>query len=151
MKIKISDIRHNLINNVDVMLPDEGETYKERYFEWTESNLTVDFKSNKISGGVLRTWHHTPVFNEVETHIDKEMFYFVSGTAIMLFIDIINGKPDMNSANMVKISPGTQIVIGAGKGHFIAVAYDSEPVHAIVVAPKMESPRINLPQTIIGY
>ena len=84
-------------------------------------------------------------------HIDREMFYFVSGEAIMFFIDVVDGRPDMASAQMARIQPGTQIVIDEGKGHFVAVANDSQPVYAVVVSPKMDAPRMTLPEAVSGY
>lgn len=150
MDVKIQEIEHGLISNVKVMLPEDASPYKERFFEWVESDLKATFKTCEISGGVLQSWHHTPEFSEIEYHIDKEIFYFVSGTAIMLFMDIFDSKPIMDSAQIVKISAGTQILINEGKGHFVAVANDSEPVHAIVVAPKMDAPRIKLSESVMG-
>jgi len=66
----------------------------------------------------------------------------------MLFIDIKNGKPDMASAQLVRIKKGTQIVIKQGKGHFVPIAEASEPVCAIVISPKMEAIRIDLEEEI---
>ena len=149
-KIKIQDLAKGLVIGVEVQLPQQGETYKETYFEWTATSVIAKMNTKEISGGVLRAWHHTPVFNEIESHIDTEMFYFVSGVALMLFIDIKDGKPDINSAQFVRIQPGTQISISPGKGHFVAVAEGSEPMCAVVVAPKMEAPRMRLTEAVEG-
>lgn len=78
------------------------------------------------------------------------MFYFVSGTAIMLFADIKDSAVVMESAQIVRIQKGTQIIIDAGKAHFVAVAEDDEPIQAIVVAPKMPAPRIDISESIEG-
>jgi len=51
---------------------------------------------------------------------------------------------------VVRIQPGTQIVISAGKGHFVPVADGDETLEVIVVAPKMEAPRMPLPVVIEG-
>jgi hypothetical protein len=150
MVISIKDLQKNLINGVTVMMPEDGEVYKENFFEWKASTLVTEFKTGYISGGVLCTWHHTPIFCEIETHVDKEMFYFVSGTAIMLFMDVVDGKPVLGTAQIARIQPGTQIIIEAGKGHFVAVAEGSEPVYAVVVAPKMDAPRLPLDEAVIG-
>jgi oxalate decarboxylase/phosphoglucose isomerase-like protein (cupin superfamily) len=99
---------------------------------------------------VLRAWHHAPVFYEMENHIDTEMFYFVSGVALMLFIDVKNGKPDNDTAQIVRIQPGTQISIDVGKGHFMTVAEGSEPICAVVVSPKMDAPRMTLADPVEG-
>lgn len=149
-KIEIEDLCKNKINGVEAMLPEEGSVYSESFFEWKASSLTAAFATNEITGGVIRAWHHKPVFQEIETHIDREMFYFMQGTAIMLFVDIKDGTPDIHSAQIVRIDAGTQIIIEAGKGHFVAVAADSEPVCAVVVAPKMDAPRMPLPEPVEG-
>lgn len=148
--INIQDLKVGQIKGITVMLPEDETVYKENFFEWRASALTAVFQTNKITGGVLKAWHHTPVFHEIETHIDSEMFYFVSGTAIMLFIDIQDGKPSMESAQMARIQPGTQIIIEAGKGHFVAVAEDNQPVCAVVVAPQMDAPRMRLQEEVSG-
>ena len=149
-KIKIQDLTQGLVKGIEIQLPNSAETYKESYFEWTATSVVGKMNSNEISGGVLRAWHHTPVFYEMENHIDTEMFYFVSGVALMMFIDVINGKPDNDTAQIIRIQPGTQISISAGKGHFVAVAEGSDPLFAIVVSPKMDAPRMKLSQTIEG-
>ena len=150
IKIPITDIEDTKISGVTVQLPAESEPYKESYFEWTASSLICEMNSTKISGGILKAWHHVPVFHEVESHTDAEMFYFISGTAIMLFIDIVGGKADPKTAQMVRIRAGTQITIAAGKGHFVMVAQGDEPVHVVVVSPKMDAPRTALPEEIQG-
>jgi len=147
-KLNICDLKPGLVTGVEVQLPQTGRQNKAGYFEWVESTLTVDFDTNKISGGVLKSEHDIPVFNEIETHKDNEMFYFISGTAIMPFIDINEGKPDMDTAQIVRIQPGTQIIIHAGKGHFVPVAENEEIVYIVVVSPKMDAIKRILPEPI---
>jgi oxalate decarboxylase/phosphoglucose isomerase-like protein (cupin superfamily) len=149
-QVKIENLAKNQISGITVMLPEDGTTYKENFFEWSASVLTSVFNTNEVTGGILKAWHHTPTFNEIETHVDKEMFYFISGTAIMLFVDVAGGKPVMASVQMARILPGTQIIIDAGKGHFVAVAEGSEPICAVVVAPKMDAPRMPLSEMVSG-
>ena len=149
-KISIQDLKPGLVKGIEVQMPVQVAGHKENYFEWTASSLIAKFQSAEISGGVLQTWHHVPVFNEIETHTDAEMFYFVSGIALMLFVDIKDGQPGMGSAQMVRIQPGTQLIIAAGKGHFVAVAESKEPVYAVIVSPKMDAPRISLKETVEG-
>jgi oxalate decarboxylase/phosphoglucose isomerase-like protein (cupin superfamily) len=98
----------------------------------------------------LRAWRHTPVFREIETHGDAEMFYFISGTALMFLIDVEAGRPDMQTAQVFRIQAGTQLVIEAGKGHFIAVAESEAPVEMIVISPQMDAPRMGLPEEVEG-
>ena len=148
--ILIQDLRPGLVPGVEVQFPDTVAAYIENYFEWTGSSLTACFGSHQISGGVLRAWKHQPVFNEIEYHVDAEMFYFVSGTAIMPFMDMVDGQPDLSTAQIVRIPPGTQIIIPPGKAHFVAVAESDTPVEIIVVSPKMDAPRAPLPDPILG-
>ena len=150
LKIPILDLAPGLVNGISVQRPDVVTPYRDTYFEWKVSLLTSKFRTTEISGGTLKTWHHVPVFREIETHIDAEMFYFISGVAIMLFMDVDGDQPTMDSAQIVRIQPGTQIIIPEGKGHFVAVAEGDEPVEMIVVAPKMEAPRIALPTPVEG-
>jgi mannose-6-phosphate isomerase-like protein (cupin superfamily) len=149
-EVDIQDLKPGLVSGIDVQLPCAADTYKERYFEWTATSVIAKMKTNEISGGVLRAWHHVPFFYEIETHIDAEMFYFISGVALMLFIDLKNGKPDTETAQIVRIRPGTQLSVPAGKGHFVPVAEESEPICVIVVAPKMDAPRIPLSEPVKG-
>lgn len=123
---------------------------RENYFEWTISSLVAKMHTNEVSGGVLRTWRHAPIFQEIETHIETEMFYFVSGVALLLFMDVKEGQPYLETAQVVRIQPGTQIVISAGKGHFVPVVDGDETLEVIVVAPKMEATRMPLPAVIEG-
>lgn len=148
-KIKIQNLKPGLIKGVEIVLP-ENVAYRETYFEWKENPLTARFESNRISGGTLQSWHHVPIFKESENHIDAEMFYFISGTAIMMFIDYKHGLPDLKTAQVVRIPPGTKIIIAKGKGHFVPVAECDIPVFAVVVTPKMEAPRVILPEPILG-
>jgi mannose-6-phosphate isomerase-like protein (cupin superfamily) len=149
-KIKIQNLRSDLVKGVEVFLPDESSEYQETYFKWVASPLVVNFQKKEVSGGILEAWHHTPVFTEVETHCDNEMFYFLSGVALMLFADLKEGQVDLETAQIVRIQPGTQIIITAGKAHFVPVAKDSEHVVAVVVSPQMCAPRLALTEPVEG-
>lgn len=150
MKIEIQDLKQGLVKGVEVYIPLSSDVYKETYFEWATSPLIAKMKSNEISIGVLNAYHHVPVFNEIETHIEPEIFCFVSGTALMIFVDLKDGQPDLDSVQIVRIKPGTQIVIAAGKAHFVPVAEKVECVNMIVVSPKVEAPRLSLSTIIQG-
>jgi len=149
-KIMIQDLKPGLVNGVEVQISSDKDAYKETYFEWTATPLVSKTAVSEVSGGVLKAWHHAPVFSEIETHIDSEMFFFISGVALMLFMDAEKGKPCMDTAQVVRIQPGTQIVIKAGKGHFVPVAEGSEPVCAVVAAPGMDAPRMSLAEAVEG-
>ena len=150
MQIKITDIANTPISGVQVHLACNDEPYLETYFNWSASPLIASFATGNVSGGTLKCWHHTPVFTQVETHVENEMFYFTGGPCLMLFVDVKDGKAVMESAQMVRIPQGTQIIIEKGKAHFPPVAEGDEPSMAVVVSPKVDAPRIDLPEAIEG-
>ena len=98
----------------------------------------------------LKVWHHVPSFKEVESHTSAEFFYFVSGVALLPFVDLKDGVADMKTLQIVRIQPGTQLIISAGKGHFVPVAEGAEPVQIVVVSPKVDAPRVSLADEVIG-
>jgi len=149
MQITINDLKNVTISGVRTVFSDSCETYKENYFEWTAFPLVSELQTTKVMTGLLQGWHHTPDFDVIETHADNEIFYFIEGTAIMLFIDINEGQPVLESAQIVRISAGTTIEIAKGKGHFVAVAQDNM-FKALVVSPVQDAPRISLPEVISG-
>jgi mannose-6-phosphate isomerase-like protein (cupin superfamily) len=149
-KIQIQDLQPGLVKGVEVLLPETAPAYEETYFRWAASPLVAQFQKKEVSGGILEAWRHTPVFTEVETHCDSEMFYFLSGEALMLFADLKEGQADLETTQIVRIQPGTQIIIAAGKAHFVPVAADSTPVAAVVVSPKMGAPRVGLAEVVEG-
>ena len=148
MDIKIDNLKRGLVKGIKVQMPNETNAYEESYFNWEASRLKAQFNTTNISGGILKAWKHKAEFSQVETHSDAEMFYFCSGTALMLFVDLIDGKPDMNTAQIVRIEAGTQIIISEGKGHFVPVAENDAPVNIVVVSPIMDASRLNLPEMI---
>ena len=148
MQVKITDIANTKVEGIAVHLSKDDVLCEESYFVWKESPLTAKFKSNEVSGGVIEAWHHKLEFAEAEYHVDQEMFYFISGTAIMLFVDIKNGIADQESVQIVRIPAGTQLIIEKGKGHFVAIAEGNEPVKIVVISPKMEAPRVILKEVV---
>lgn len=149
MNVKIQDLKDVTINGVKTLCTKSPGSYKETFFEWTAFPMAVDFKSTRIACGLLEGWHHTPTFNEIEYHEDAELFYFLEGPALMLFVDIKAGKAVMESAQIVRIPAGTELSIDPGKGHFVAVA-EGDTMKALVVAPVQDSPRITLDETVCG-
>jgi mannose-6-phosphate isomerase-like protein (cupin superfamily) len=149
-KVKIQNLMPGVVPGIGVQIPGAVVPYRENYFEWASSSLAATLKTREVSGGILKAWHHVPVFKEVETHVDEEMFYFVSGVGLMLFMDVDNGRPMLETAQVVRIQPDTQIIIPAGKGHFVPVAEGDDPVEIVVVAPRMDAPRIALPDSVEG-
>jgi mannose-6-phosphate isomerase-like protein (cupin superfamily) len=139
-EIRIQELAPGVVPGISIALPGD-EPYREAYFERTAAPLTQRFKTAEISGGTLVSYKSVPLFKEVETHVDAEIFYFLEGTAIMIFADLKAGRPDMGSVKIVRIRPGTRIIIPEGKAHFVPVAEDPTPVSVVVVAPKMDAPR----------
>ena len=149
MQVKIQDLKDVTISGVNVAFTDTCEAYKEDFFEWTAFPVVTGFNTGNIMSGLLQGWHHTPNFDKIEYHADAEQFYFTEGTALMLFIDIKDGKPAMDTAQIVRIPAGTQLDIAAGKGHFVAVA-EGCTFKAVVVSPVQDAPRMDLPEMICG-
>lgn len=149
MQVKIQDLKDVTISGVNVAFTDTCEAYKEDFFEWTAFPVVTGFKTGNIMSGLLQGWHHTPNFDKIEYHADAEQFYFTEGTALMLFIDIKDGKPAMDTAQIVRIPAGTQLDIAAGKGHFVAVA-EGCTFKAVVISPVQDAPRMDLPEMICG-
>lgn len=148
--VHIQDIHDGLISGVSVALPDAIRGEQNAYFNWTSAALTASFQTGDVTGGVLKSWRHQPLFELAECHVDDEMFYFLQGTAIMLFVDYIDGQPDADTAQVVRIPAGTQLIIEKGKGHYVAVAETDEPVIALVVAPAMDAPKMPLSHPVLG-
>lgn len=151
MKLQITDVADTVIAGVRVALPSEyrAGTYREDYFTWTGMPLVSPFQTGKIMMGILEGWHHTPRFDKIEYHADKESFYFISGTALMYFVDIQDGKPVMETGQIVRIPAGTELEIEAGKGHFVAVA-ENDHFTALVTSPVQGAPRLELTETVVG-
>ena len=151
MQVKIQDLKDVTIKGVEVCFTDTVQgTEKLDFFEWTPWPLVTTFNTNQIVAGLLRAWHHTPVYNKIEYHEDAEIFYFFEGTALMYFIDLgENDKPIMESIQMVRIPAGSMINVAAHKGHWVAVAEDDR-YSAIVIAPKQGDIHVALPEEITG-
>ena len=149
-KVAIKNLIPGLVNGIQVQMPGAGDIEKELYFEWAPSSLITQFNTNSISGGLLQCSKSEPIFKEIESHIDAEMFYFVSGTAIMLFVDIKDEKPLLDTVQIVRIQSGTQLIIPSGKGHFVPVPEGTDPIEIIVVAPKMGDIKTKLPEPVMG-
>lgn len=151
MEIVITDIKDTEIDGVTV-LREETEPYRENYFEWAASPLIAGFQSSQISGGILSCQTAKPQFQEFEYHKDKEFFYFVQGTALMPFANFDSeGKVDEASLQIVRIPKGTQLIIDAGKLHFVPVAEGPDSVRIVVVSPKMDSPRVCASESVNGF
>jgi mannose-6-phosphate isomerase-like protein (cupin superfamily) len=149
-EVAIVDLCPGLVKGVSVELPEARSVYCERYFEWEATNDLSHFAVATIGGGILRAWKHAPCFEVAETHRDQEKFYFLSGTALMMFVDYADGQPDLDTVQIVRIKKGTILTVEAGKGHFVAVAEDDAAVVALVIAPPQDAPRCVLGETVLG-
>ena len=149
MNIKIKHIKETTIKGVNYSFTNDDSTYKERYFEWTGFSLITPFHSSNIMNGLLQGWHHTPEFTQIEFHEDYEQFYFYENDCLMLFIEIENHEPLMETAQIVYIPQGTQLDIAPNTGHFVPVAVN-DTFKAVVTSPNQEAPRIDLPEKITG-
>lgn len=149
MEICIKDLKDVTIDGVKFSFRENCEVYKENYFQWTGLPVVTEFKTNNIMEGILQGWHHTPEFDSIEYHADKELFYFLEGTSLMLFVDIKNGETVMDTVQIVRIPAGTELEIAPGKGHFVPVAED-ERFSAIVVSPVQDAPRLQLGEKVTG-
>lgn len=146
----IVDLTPGLVAGVQVELPGVAQRHCEGYFVWQANTLTATAKTRKMTGGILKAYPYQPVFTQMETHQDVEMFYFLQGIALMPFADVKDGQVDLDSIQIVRVYAGTQLLIVAGKAHFVAVAEGETPVLAVVQSPPMPAPRVNLPEPIAG-
>lgn len=149
MNVKIQNLTEMKIEGVQYCTRKDCTPYLETYFDWTAYPLVSTYQTPEVVIGILTAWHHTPTFDQVEIHEDYETFFFVSGSALMLFCDLENGKPVMETAQIARIEAGTEIVVAPGKAHFVPVGI-SDVFQAVVVSPRQEAPRTDLPETICG-
>lgn len=148
MKVRISDSRNVSIEGVRFCHMEECGVHRERYFTITAMGLHTAFQSGEdVVCGVLEGWHHVPKFDVLEIHKDAETFLYTDGVALMPFCDIVDGKPDLSTAQIVRIEAGTQVEVSAGKGHFVAVA-QGDHFRTIVYCPDQPAERIFLEELI---
>lgn len=147
--LKIKNIAEVRIFGVTVTMPDSHPIHRGGHFHWTPSPEAAAFASGEVAGGFLKAWPHDPEFTELESHEDAETFFFVRGTALMLFGDIAaNGAVDPLGLQLVRIPPHTSLIIDRGKGHTVAVAEGDEPVEAVVFSPRMAANKVRLDDVV---
>lgn len=130
--------------------PDSNELYQEAYFTWQPMGPCGDYHTMQIGGGYLVAYRHVPEYREIEYHEDTEIFYFTSGDVVMPFCTIRDGVPDMQTLQIVYIPEKTQLILEPGTGHFVPVAANGLTAQIVVVAPKMDAPRLSLPTPVVG-
>ena len=137
IKVPLVEICTENLQGLTVQKPGDYDLFKDDYFEWRGTKLPVSFKDEQVFGGIMKTWHHLPMFQKLEYHEDYEKFIFLHGTALMPFADIENGEIVKNSLRVVKIPAGTELLIHPYKAHFMPVALGDEPVEIVVIAPEV--------------
>lgn len=148
MKVSIIDSREAKVSGVRFCHMKECHTHREGYFTCTPLGLHSMFQSgDDVVCGVLEGWHHVPCFTILETHRDTETFVYTDGVALMPFCDIVDGKPDYSTAQIVRIEAGTQVEVAAGKAHFVAVA-EGDHFRTLVYCPDQPADRICLTEPI---
>ena len=85
----------------------------------------------------MKTWHRDPVFQKLEYHDDYEKFVFLSGNALFPVADTRDGAVCAGSFRVLRVTPGTEVLVPPGKAHFMPVAEGDEPVRITVVCPEM--------------
>ena len=76
--VVIEDIRADNDYGLIVQMPGEGSVYQEDYFYWKGSSIPACFQTNRITTGIMKTWHRDLVFQKLEYHDDYEKFIFLS-------------------------------------------------------------------------
>ena len=148
-KALIVDWRDAHISGVRFAQADARDTYREDSFACTPMPIKTHIRSNDIVCGILHGWHRTPVFRIWETHADAEVFYYFHGTALMPFCDGKDGKPDPDTAVIVRIPAGVQVEVAAGKHHFVAVAEDDK-FSCLCYCPDQPANRVAAEEPIEG-
>jgi len=75
--VVIEDIRADNDYGLIVQMPGEGSVYQEDYFYWKGSSIPACFQTNRITTGIMKTWHRDLVFQKLEYHDDYEKFIFL--------------------------------------------------------------------------
>lgn len=147
MLLKIENIEDVQIKGVRVAAPGTGNLLRRGNFEWTSFPLETELKTNKVISGLLQGWHHEIAFDTVEYHEDTENFYFMEGVSLMLFCDRNGDVPDMSTLHLVRIQPGTQVEVVAGKCHYVPIP-ETDYFKAYVFTPLQESILLPLAETV---
>ena len=147
MKLKIENIENVQIKGVRVAMPGTGNVLRRGNFEWTSFPLETALKTNKVISGLLQGWHHELCFHQVEYHEDTENFFFMEGVSLMLFCDRNGDVPDMSTLQLVRIQPGTQVEVEAGKCHYVPIP-ETDFFKAYVFTPLQDSVLLPLEEIV---
>lgn len=125
------------------------EVIRENYFECRPMPIVTEMEDSRIMCGILEGWHHTPVFDQAETHKYAETFYYFEGVALMPFFGATDGSPDPSKAVIVRIPAGVQVEVLPGAWHYVAVAEDDH-FACVVYSPDQPSIKQPLPEAVCG-
>lgn len=92
------------------------------HFKCTILPHRTEMVTGVVMCDVLEGPAQTPVFSSWETHSYAESFYYFYGTALMPFIQIVDGKADPDTVQIVRIPAGVQVEVLPGVGHYVATA-----------------------------
>lgn len=149
-KIRICPIEQLDVPGVHVRLPGDVDVYEESYLRWHGTRLQLEMKNTLVAGGVLKVWRHQPVFQKLEYHDDREKYVFLQGNVIMPFADVKDGMIVESSLQYARIQAGTEILIEAGKAHFMPVADDTDCALAMVICTNMPYYHVFLKEPVCG-
>lgn len=138
LKIKVENAEKATVNGVRFAFAEDGMLLAKEHFEWTSFPLETALKTNKVISGLLQGWHQKVEFHTVEYHEDTENFFFFEGECIMPFCDRNGEVPDMDTLQFIRIRPGTQVEVKAGKCHYVPIPL-TDTFRAYVFTPQQES------------
>ena len=121
MKVQVINAEDAKISGVRFAFPGEENLLCSGHFEWRSFPLETMLRTNKVISGILQGWHRTVEFDTLEYHDDTENFYFTEGTCIMPFGTRVGDSVDPDSLQLVRIRPGTQVEVKAGKLHYVPI------------------------------
>ena len=79
MRVRIQDIRPGMVSGVEGRMPGDGGAHCEGRFIWRGGTLCAGLGDARLTGGVLRAFHHMSVFAQMEYHVDRAMFFSLRG------------------------------------------------------------------------
>lgn len=136
-----------LVKGVRFASVTEGTLLEKEHFQWTSFPLETSLKTNQVISGLLQGWHQKVLFHTVEYHEDTENFFFLEGECIMPFCDRDGDLPDMTTLQLVRIRPGTQVEVSAGKCHYVPIPL-TDTFKAYVFTPLQESVLLALSEDV---
>ena len=149
MKVHVINAEDAKISGVRFAFPGEENLLCSGHFEWRSFPLETMLRTNKVISGILQGWHRTVEFDTLEYHDDTENFYFTEGTCIMPFGTRVGDSVDPDSLQLVRIRPGTQVEVKAGKLHYVPIPL-GDTFRAYVFTPLQESKFVQHQELLIG-